>query len=184
MPPDRREKNYQFETFFLADKGSRGTSSKLDLPAHFHVRPVDTSVQGGKYDKKKIPSTSTTPVNGDKKKPCRKYIPLFGVLLNIYPRCKRSPRFDVCAYVCLIVSGNRECSGVAQLPRLTFHILNLPHFKSFACILRSITTIWPPFKLAKSMKTFNIYLMKSVANFKIFLLAGGALAGAWGAYIA
>ena len=34
------------------------------------------------------------------------------------------------------------------------------------------------------MKTFNIYLMKSVANFEIFLLAGGALAGAWGAYIA
>ncbi len=34
------------------------------------------------------------------------------------------------------------------------------------------------------MKTFNIYLMKSVANFKNFLLAGGALAGAWGAYIA
>ena len=131
MPPDRREKNYQFKTFFLADKGSRGTSSKYDLPALFRVRPVDTSVQGGKYNKKKIPSTSTTPVNGDKKKPCRKYIPLFGVLLNIYPRCKRSPRFDVCAYVCLIVSGNRECSGVAQLPRLIFHILNLPHFSSF-----------------------------------------------------
>merc|ERR1711954_26763 len=179
MGPDRREKNYQFKTFFLADKGSRGTSSKYDLPALFRVRPVDTSVQGGKYNKKKIPSTPTTPVNGDKKKPCRKYIPLFGVLLNIYPCLKRSRRFDVCAYVCLIVGGNRKCSGVAQIPRLIFHIL-----KSFACILRSITTICPPFKQAKSMKTFNIYLIKSVANFEIFLLAGGALAGAWGAYIA
>ena len=57
-------------------------------------------------------------------------------------------------------------------------------FKFLACSLRTITTVCPPFKLAKSMKTFNIYLMKSVANFKIFLLAGGALAGAWGAYIA
>merc|ERR1712243_263959 len=45
--------------------------------------------------------------------------------------------FDVCAYVCLIASGNRKCSGVAQLPRLglcpvlIFYILNLPHFSGF-----------------------------------------------------
>merc|ERR1712002_1125160 len=43
-------------------------------------------------------------------------------------------------------------------------------FISFPCILRSITTVCPPFKQAKSMKTFNIYLIKSVANFKIFSL--------------
>ena len=56
--------------------------------------------------------------------------------------------------------------------------------KFFACLSRTITTICPPIKHAKSLKTFNIYLIKSVANFKIFLLAGGALAGAWRAYIA
>ena len=57
-------------------------------------------------------------------------------------------------------------------------------FKFLACSSRTIATICPPYKQAKPMKTFNIYLIKSVANFEIFLLAGGALAGAWGAYIA
>ena len=97
------------------------------------------------------------------------------------------------AYLCLSVSGNGKCSAVAQLP--TLELCNHSYykfaisvvfqvFKSFACLLGSIATICPPYKQAKSMKTFNIYLIKSVANFKIFLLAGGALAGAWGAYIA
>ena len=162
------------------------------------MRPVDKSVQGGKYDKKKVHLHQLPPWATTKKKLFHKYIPLFGVLLNIYPCLKRSRAccycpFDVCAYVCLIASGNRKCSGVAQLPILelcnswyfTFSIsLTFQVFKSFATILRAITTICPPFKQAKSMKTFNIYLMKSVANFKNFLLAGGALAGAWGAYIA
>ena len=57
-------------------------------------------------------------------------------------------------------------------------------FEFLAWSLRTTPTNCPPFKQAKSMKTFDIYLMKSLANFKIFLLAGGALEGAWGAYIA
>ena len=44
--------------FFLPDKGSRGTSSKSDLPAHFGARPVDKSAQGGKYDRKEKKSNS------------------------------------------------------------------------------------------------------------------------------
>ena len=39
--------------FFLAERAPAGASSKSALPAHFHVRPVDKSVQGGKYRQKK-----------------------------------------------------------------------------------------------------------------------------------
>merc|ERR1711873_215440 len=49
--------------------------------------------------KKKNLSTSTSSVNGDEKKSFRKYIPLFGVFLNIYPCFERIRSCCVCVRV-------------------------------------------------------------------------------------
>merc|ERR1712112_220257 len=83
------KKTISLKRFFLADKGSRGTSSKSDLRAPFRVRPVDKSVKGGNYDKKKVLLHRLPPSATTKKKSFHKYIPLFGVLLNILPCFKR-----------------------------------------------------------------------------------------------
>ena len=131
MPPDRREKNYQFKTFSLADKGSRGTSQKSALPAHFHVRPVDKSVRGGKYRQRKNLSISTSSVSWDKQNRSVNIYPLFGAFLNIYTPVLREVTpvstaastsvlllcLNVCVCVCMPKCALRLCKWIQKMFR-------------------------------------------------------------------
>merc|ERR1712243_286555 len=85
--------------------------------------------------------------------------------------------FDVCAYVCLIASGNRKCSGVAQLPRLglcpvlIFYILNLPHFSGFQVFCLHIkvnNNNLSTFQTGKIFENFSYFFNKIRVQFQKF----------------
>ena len=70
---------------------------------------------------------------------------------------------------------------------LIFYILNLPHFSSFQVFCLHVkvnNNSLSTFHTGKIHENFQYLFNEIRAQFQIFLLAGGALAGAWGAYIA
>ena len=96
-------------------KGSRGTSQNLLYPLTFTWGPLIKAYKGGNIDKKKSIYIHFLRELRQQKS-FRKYIPLFGVLLNMYPCFKRSRSCCVCVCVRMYAYVWVEMENVPKLP--------------------------------------------------------------------
>ena len=93
------KKTISLKRFFSPTRAPAGPPQNLFYPLAFTWGPSIHAYKGENRTKKKNLSTSTSSVNGDEKKSFRKYIPLFGVFLNIYPCFERIRSSCVCVRV-------------------------------------------------------------------------------------